>query len=212
MLRVGLTGGLGAGKSTVARMFAERGAVVLQSDAMGRELMQPGERVYAKIVERFGQAVVLADGTLDRPGLARLAFEQDKVEVLNAIVHPAVIARQEELIEEIVARGTAAVVVVESALIFETRYAGAGGWRERFDKLMLVTAPETLKVARFVERAGILGERRQVLETEARRRLALQIPDEAKAPFCDYVLTNDGNVAGLEAQVERVWLELCGCL
>ena len=207
MLRVGLTGGLGAGKTTVLRMFAARGAKTLQSDAIGRELMTRGQDVYRAIVHRFGQGVVLVDGTLDRGALARLAFEQGRVEELNAIVHPAVIARQEELV-----RGMAedAVVVVESALIFETRYGGTQGWRERFDRLVLVTAPESLKIMRFLERSEATDETRQALEAEAHRRLAVQITDAEKAPMCDFVLVNDGDVAGLEANVEQVWHVLEG--
>jgi dephospho-CoA kinase len=207
MLRVGLTGGLGSGKSTAARMFAERGAQVLSSDAMGRELMEPGQAVYAEIVARFGQGVVLATGALDRPALARLAFEQGRVEELNAIVHPAVIARQEELLCGL---ERDAVVVIESALIFETRYgtSNGAGWRERFDRMVLVMAPMPVKIARFLERAGATAETRDALEAEARRRLAVQMPDEEKIPFCDYVLRNDGDMAWLEVQVERVWQEL----
>jgi len=189
-------------------MFAAHGAVVLQSDAIGRELMQPGQMVYAEVIRRFGPMVVLVDGSLDRPQLARLAFEQGRVEELNAIVHPAVIARQEQLIAEIVAHDESAVVIVESALIFETRYAGAAGWRGRFDKLVLVTAPEALKIVRFVERAGVVPETRTALEAEGRRRLAAQMPDKAKVPFCDFVVSNDGSLLDLEAQVESVWQSL----
>jgi dephospho-CoA kinase len=205
MLRVGLTGGLGAGKSTVARMFAARGTVVLSSDAIGRELMEPGGAVYTAIVARFGEAVVLPGGGLDRAALARLAFEQGRVEDLNAIVHPAVIAAQEQRISGLAA---GAVVMIESALIFETNYGGPDGWKERFDRIVLVTAPEPMKIARFLERAGATVETRDALEAEARRRLAVQKPDEAKFPFCDYVLRNHGDVAGLEVQVERVWQDL----
>ena len=98
MLRVGLTGGLGSGKSTAARLFAALGAHVLQSDAIGRELMEPGQAVYAAIAAHFGDGVVLADGRLDRGKLARIAFADGRVEELNAIVHPAVIAREAELV------------------------------------------------------------------------------------------------------------------
>jgi dephospho-CoA kinase len=205
MLRVGLTGGLGSGKSTAARIFEARGAVVLQSDTIGRELMQPGQAVYATIIARFGSGVLLPDGQLDRPALARLAFADGDVEALNAIVHPAVIARQEELM-----RGMAAdaVVIVESALIFETKHGGPDGWRRRFDRMVLVTASEAQKIARFLERAGATDATAAALTAEAKRRLALQMPDEAKVALCDYVLVNDGDVAGLEAQVDRVWHDL----
>ena len=94
MLRVGLTGGLGSGKSTAARMFAALGAHVLQSDTIGREMMEPGQAVYAAIVDHFGRGVVRPDSRLDRAALAKIAFDDGRVEELNAIVHPAVIARQ----------------------------------------------------------------------------------------------------------------------
>lgn len=214
MLRVGLTGGLGSGKSTAARLFAGLGARVLSSDAMGRELMEPGQAVYAAIVAQFGEGVVMADGRLDRGALARIAFgdhtEGGRVEELNAIVHPAVIRRQAELIEEIFAQDASAVVMVESALILETKYGDGGeGWRRRFDRLILVTAPEEVKIARFVERSAggdeISAARRTELEEEARRRMAQQIPDEQKSALCDYVLTNAGALAELEWQVDQLW-------
>ncbi len=219
MLRVGLTGGLGSGKSTAAKLFAAHGAQVLQSDAMGREMMEPGQVVYGEIVARFGRDAVLPNGRLDRSALARIAFAEGRAEELNAIVHPAVIARQREMIEDIARRNPAAVVMVESALIFEAGHGGAtaggavdGGamdWRERFDRLILVTAPDDVKIARFVRRCFGEGEipeaERIELEAEARLRLARQIPDEQKIAACDYVLTNDGVITELEWQVDQLW-------
>ena len=111
MLRVGLTGGLGSGKSTAGRLFRSHGAHVLEADAIGRELMQPGQAVYAGIVSHFGQGVVSASGELDRHALARIAFAEGRVEELNAMVHPAVIARQGELAEAIFAEDPDAVVM-----------------------------------------------------------------------------------------------------
>jgi dephospho-CoA kinase len=224
MLRVGLTGGLGSGKSTAAQRFAALGAVVFSADEIGRELMQPGEAVYAEIVAHFGASVLKADGadgspcgTLDRAALARIAFgggEKDggRVEELNAIVHPAVIARQAELIGEIAAHDADAVAIVESALIFETKYGGEGGCRRRFDKLIFVSAPEELKIARFVARAAagktLSEEERRELEEEARRRIARQSETERNAVNCDYMLTNDGPIEQLRAQVDALWPEL----
>jgi dephospho-CoA kinase len=220
MLRVGLTGGLGSGKSTAAQMFAALGAYVLQSDAIGRELMEPGQTVYLGMVAHFGEGILLADGRLDRTELARIAFAEGRVEELNAIVHPAVIARQVELSEEIFAKDPYAVMIVESALIFETNYGdashgggsqGAGGarWHSRFDRLILVTAPEEVKIARFVARCAadtvLTAERRAELEAEAHRRLVQQIPDEQKSALCDYVLTNGGALTELEWQVDQLW-------
>jgi dephospho-CoA kinase len=219
MLRVGLTGGLGSGKSTAARMFAALGAHVLQSDAIGREMMEPGQAVYAAIVDRFGRSVVQADGRLDRAALAKIAFDDGRVEELNAIVHPAVIARQAELSKAIFQQDPEAIVMVESALIFETKHsetkhsdsqpAGQPRWHNRFDRIILVTAPEEVKIARFVARCAagesLTAERREKLEAEARLRLAQQIPDEQKSALCDYVLTNGGPLTELEWQVDQLW-------
>ena len=225
MLRVGLTGGLGSGKSTAAALFASLGAHVLQSDAIGRELMQPGQAVHATIAAHFGLGIVLPDGTLDRAALSRIAFTEGRVEELNAIVHPAVIDRQYELTQDIARREPHAVILVESALIFETRFGetrfgeassastlpgtSKAPWHTRFDRLILVTAPEELKIARYVERIAahqpLAPERREELKSEARRRLAQQIPDEQKSSLCDYILTNSGRLTELEWQVDRLW-------
>jgi dephospho-CoA kinase len=224
MLRVGLTGGLGSGKSTAARLFAALGAHVLQSDAIGREMMEPGQAVFAAIVDHFGNDVVQPDGRLDRAALAEIAFKNRRVEELNAIVHPAVIARQAQLSERIFQQDRHAIVIVESALIFETKYSEAkygetkrsgsqaterARWHNRFDRIILVTAPEEVKIARFVARCAageaITTERREKLEAEARLRLAQQIPDEKKSALCDYVLTNGGPLTELEWQVDQLW-------
>jgi dephospho-CoA kinase len=119
MLRVGLTGGLGSGKSTVADYLRELGAEVIEADELGRALMEPGQQVYAEIVNVFGPEVVSPDGRLNRARLAQLAFHGGRLNELNAIVHPAVIAAQQHWMEEVFARDPAAVAVVESALIFE---------------------------------------------------------------------------------------------
>jgi dephospho-CoA kinase len=224
MLRVGLTGGLGSGKSTAARLFAAHGAHVLQSDAIGRELMQPGQAVYAAIVGHFGKNVVQPDGRLDRVALAKIAFDDGRVEELNAIVHPAVIARQAALSEAIFQQDRRAIVMVESALVFETKHSETkhsetkhgdsqaperARWHNRFDRVILVTAPEEVKIARFVARSAagevLTAERRAKLEAEARLRIAQQIPDEQKSALCDYVLTNGGPLTELEWQVDQLW-------
>jgi|UPI00047C3DD1 dephospho-CoA kinase len=221
MLRVGLTGGLGSGKSTVAHLFAQHGAHILEADAIGREMMQPGQQVYNSIAQHFGPGVLLPDGQLDRSALAHIAFAEGRVEELNAIVHPAVIAHQAKLAEEIFDRDPNAVVMVESALIFETKYSDVAGspgvqtedsaspWKTRFDCIVLVTAPEELKIARYLERLSsgsqLTSERRAQLTADARRRLAQQASDERKIPFCDFVLRNDGSISELEEQVSELW-------
>lgn len=214
MLRVGLTGGLGSGKSTAARLFARHGAHILEADAIGREMMQPGHAVYDAIVKHFGTGILLPDGQLDRAALARISFAEGRVEELNAIVHPAVIAQQAKLAEEIFARDQNSVVMVESALIFETKYGGGteaksdAPWRSRFDCVILVTAPEEAKVDRYIQRiaagAPLSAEQRAKLAAEARGRLAQQIPDERKAPLCDFVLHNN-ELVELEQQVDEIW-------
>ena len=204
MLRVGLTGGLGSGKTTVAAMFQELGAQVLSADEIARGLMQPGQPVFAAIVKTFGLGVVREDGTLDRGALARHAFSEGRVDDLNKIVHPATIARQEELVAEIYDRDPRAIVIVESALIFETKHSK--GWRQRFDKIILVRASEEAKIARFIERAG--GGDVSALRAEARRRLGQMIPDDQKTVMSDFVVLNDGTLDRLREQVKKIWGKL----
>jgi dephospho-CoA kinase len=203
-LVVGLTGGLGSGKSTAAAMFQRLGAHVLSADELGRQLMEPGTEVFRAIADRFGPSAVGADGRLDRAALARMAFGEGRVEDLNSIVHPATIRLQGELAEAILHENPGAIVVVESALIFETQHSV--GWRERFGRLILVAAPDELKVARFVARSGA-GDP-AALEAEAKRRLSRMIPDESKAPQCDFVIVNDGTLNQLQLQVGQIWKQL----
>ena len=219
MLRVGLTGGLGSGKSTIGKMFAELGAHVIDADEVGRKLMQPGEAVYDRIVEHFGQQVVRADGTLDRRALAELAFGGGRIEELNRIVHPATIAAQEEWMRDVFAADPDAVAIVESALIFEAsgEVADEGGHpghlcrdgADRFDRIILVTAPDDLKIRRFVERSRERSEANPgALVQDARKRLAAQIPDEKKIPLCDWVIDNSGDVDSTRAAVAKIYSQL----
>jgi dephospho-CoA kinase len=212
MLRVGLTGDLGSGKSTVAAMLAARGAMVFSSDEMARAMMSPGEKVYAEIVAHFGPEVLAADRTLDRRKLAALAFDPAKPRIaeLNAIVHPAVIAAQSEQFAALAKTHT--IAVVESALIFSARtYASAKPWSERFDRILLVTAPERDKVARFVTRVAqgreFSSAERAAAEADAMRRLRVQHQTTEHAEEC-LVLRNDGSLTELEQQVEAAWHEL----
>lgn len=224
MLRVGLTGGLGSGKSTVAGYLRALGAEVLEADALGRELMEPGQNVYNAIVENFGSGVVNPDGRLNRARLAELAFREGRLQELNAIVHPATIEAQRQRMNEIFARDPAAVAVIESALIFEVvRDARARGeeasvltdWRRRIDRVVVVTAPDELKIARYAARIsppGAGGESSkagwEAAAADARVRLAHQIPDAEKAAQADYVLENSGDLAALHAQVTALWERL----
>jgi dephospho-CoA kinase len=217
MLRVGLTGGLGSGKSTVAARLRELGAQVIEADELGRELMEPGHAVYDEIVRVFGPEVIEANGRLNRRKLAQVAFAGGRLDELNAIVHPAVIAAQKQWMNGLFARDPSAVAVVESALIFEVeRDARARGetegvladWRHRFDRVIVVTAPDELKIARYVAKVAPSGEARAATEADARLRLARQIPDEVKAARADFVLDNSGDIPRLQRQTEAIWHQL----
>jgi dephospho-CoA kinase len=217
MLRVGLTGGLGSGKSTVAAWLREFGAQIIESDELGRTLMEPGQHVYEEIVRAFGPEVVNPDGRLNRARLAQLAFQGNRINELNAIVHPAVITAQQHWMDQVFERDPFAVAVVESALIFEVeRDARARGekdtiladWRRRITRLVVVTAPDELKIARYVARVCPSGEGREAAEADARRRLAHQIPDAEKTAKADYVLENSGDKASLRSQTVELWSHL----
>ncbi len=217
MLRVGMTGGLGSGKSTVGSYLRELGAEVIEADEMGRALMEPGQRVFDDIIHSFGAKVVGQDGRLNRARLAELAFRGGRLQELNAIVHPAVIEQQRQWMNGVFARNPAAVAVIVTALIFEVeRDARARGetenvladWRRRIDRVVVVIAPEELKIARYVDRLGANPADRAAAEADARSRLTHQIPDAIKAARADYVLENHGDKRALRAQVEDLWQRL----
>ncbi|MFZ0339779.1 MAG: dephospho-CoA kinase [Terracidiphilus sp.] len=224
MLRVGLTGGLGSGKSTVAAMLRELGAQVIEADVLGRTLMEPGQAVFAAIVERFGPEVVGTDGHLNRARLADLAFRHGHLQELNAIVHPPVIELQTRWMNEVFGRDPSAVAIIESALIFEVvRDARARGendgilanWRRRIDRIIVVTAPDELKIHRYAARiqhaegaSGSWGPSLEAVEADARNRLAHQVPDAEKIAQADDVLDNSGDIETLRAQVTALWPRL----
>ncbi len=216
MLRVGLTGNLGSGKSTVAAMLRELGAEVIEADQLGRALMEPGQLVYEEIIETFGPEVVLPSGQLNRPKLAELAFTGGRLDELNAIVHPAVIAAQGDWAREVFDRNPNAIAVVESALIFEVeRDARLRGesegviayWRRRFDRMIAVVAPDEVKIARYVARLSPSGWDERIA-ADARNRLSKQLSDAVKASRADFVMDNSGDLDHLRAQVGAVWRQL----
>lgn len=208
MLRVGLTGELGSGKSTVAQMLAEHGAVVLSSDEMGRTMMQPGHAAFDQIVQCFGPGILNADGTLNRHALAHLAFDphNPRIEELNAIIHPAVIAEQARKVAEIAREQPHAIVVVESALIFSTRHTPEGSWRLRFDCIVLVAAPDDVKIERFVRRAAP-GANEAHLRADARRRLEAQRATVPADIPC-YRVENNGSLIDLQRHIDALWGQL----
>lgn len=199
MLKVGLTGGVACGKSTVAKMFAARGARVCDADRIARDLLNPGEPTYDAVVKRFGRDIVREDGGIDRAKLAEIAFSGGRVEELNEIVHPEVIRRQEEWMRSVGERDAHAIAIVEAALILE---AGAG---KRFDKLIVVTCKPEQKVERFAARQQVQAEE---AGAEVARRMAAQWPDERKVAAADFVIDNSASLTATDQRVEEVWREL----
>ena len=205
-LRVGLTGGLASGKTTVAEMFAARGAYVLYADKVGHELMEPDQPVYDEIIRRFGDSILNADRSISRAKLAEMAFGTGRIEELNRIVHPAVGARLELWIEEMSEFDPRAVLIFEAALILE---AGMGKY---FDKLVVVSSQPQQKLERFAKRTvsaelGAESARAKALY-EAERRIGAQLSDQEKIAAADYVIDNSGELAQTERQVVKVYKEL----
>jgi dephospho-CoA kinase len=199
MLRVGLTGGVACGKSTVAKMFAALGAEVVDADQIVHQLYEPGEPVYHELVKCFGSEILRADNRIDRARLASAAFDGGRVQELNKIVHPAVVRRQEEWTYQVKSKQPQAVAMVEAALILE---AGA---RDRFDKIVVVTCRPEQKVARYAARTGLPEA---AAREEVERRTRAQMPDEEKVRRADYLIDNSGSVETTRLQVERTYAEL----
>ena len=199
MLRVGLTGGLASGKSLVAELFERRGAHVIRADEIAHQLMAPGQVVHHEVVKHFGRQIVKADGSIDRAKLATLAFDGGRIAELNAIVHPAVIARQEQWMDEIAKENPQAVVMVEAALLMEA------GVADRFDKIVVVTCGGQQRAPRFAARTGLSAEQ---AAAEVARRMRTQIAEEEKAGRADYVIDNSGTPEATEQQVEKIYGEL----
>jgi dephospho-CoA kinase len=199
LLRIGLTGGIACGKSTVAKMVADLGAHIVDADLIAHQLYRPSTEVYIELVKRFGSGIVKPDGEIDRAKLASAAFDGGRVEELNKIVHPAVIRQQEQWMREIGAKEPYAIMMVEAALIFE---AGA---HDRFDKIIVVTCKPGQKMARLALRTGMSEAQ---AEAEVDRRSKAQIPDDEKMRRADFVIDNSGPVDVTRHQVERIYSEL----
>ncbi len=194
MLLVGLTGGLGAGKSTVAGMLAGRGAIVVDADHLARDAIAPGTPGHRKVLEIFGDEVVSASGEIDRETLARVVFaDREKRRALESVTHPEVFRLLAEIVETY--RDTQAIVVFDAALIIES------GFHEACDVLVVVSAPPEQQVERVARERGMSG-------AEATSRLAAQLSPERREALADIVVRNDGDLAALEAEVDRLWDEL----
>jgi dephospho-CoA kinase len=190
VVKVGLTGGIGSGKSEVARRLAALGAVVVDADALAREAVAPGSGGLAAVVDAFGDRVLLADGSLDRGALGRLVFADDEQRArLEAIVHPYVARRSAELMA---AAPEDAVVVYDVPLLVE-KHLEAG-----YDLVVVVEAPEGVRVRRLIEQRGLSVE-------DARARIAAQATPEQRAAVAGVVIDNDGDLAELGAAVDALW-------
>lgn len=193
MLKVGLTGGIGAGKSEVSRLLVSYGAVLIDADKIAREVVEPGTPGLAAVVEAFGEDVLAADGTLDRPKLGSIVFaDAARLATLNAIVHPLVGARSAELEG---GAGADAVVIHDVPLLTEN------GLAPLYDLVVVVDASPETQLDRLVRLRGMT-------EDEARARMAAQASREQRLAIADLVIDNDGPLEALEPQVRKVWADL----
>ena len=187
---VGLTGGIGSGKSTAASMLAALGAVVVDCDAIGRQVIEPRGRAYARVVERFGREIVRDDGHIDRAALAAIVFGDERLlAALNAISHPAIDA---EIAERIAAAPADVLVVLDMAVLVETNL-GAG----QYDTVVVVEAPLEVRLARLAQRG--------MSEADARARIASQASDEQRRAVADFIVDNSGDLDSLRVEVAALW-------
>jgi dephospho-CoA kinase len=194
MLLVGLTGGIGTGKSTVARMLEKRGAVVFDADVLARQAVAPGTPGFDQVVERFGPNVLAPGGGLDREALASIVFSDPAARRdLEGIVHPEVRRMFAEGCEEY--KDSDRVVVFSAPLLVET------GMHTAFDLLIVVSAPVASQIERLMRGRGMA-------ERDVQARIAAQLPLEAKAEVADILVDNEGTLEGLEGRVELVWRDL----
>lgn len=194
MTMIGLTGGIASGKSTAAQRLVEHGAVLIDADAVVRELQAPGGAAIAPMLEAFGPEILQADGSLDRPALGRHVFADPAArQRLNAIIHPLVRERSEQLVEQARAqRGPEAVIVRDIPLLVETGQAG------QMDLVLVIEAPRAQRIRRMVQDRGMSAE-------DAAARIDAQASDEQRRAVADDVLVNDGTREQLLAQVDDWW-------
>ncbi len=190
MILLGLTGGIGSGKSTVSLMLSAKGAVIIDADAIVKELQEPGQPLLKELADEFGASILRQDGSLDRLALAEIAFaDKDKVAALNKIVHPAVGKEMSRRLEE--QRGTGNVVVLDIPLLAENPREGLCG-------VIVVDIPVDTAVARLMEQRGFS-------EVDARARIANQASREKRMAIADRVIDNAGSLDELRVQVDEVW-------
>lgn len=189
---LGLSGGIGSGKSTVSKILSDLGAVVIDADVIAKEVLLPGTSGFESAVSTFGSTILDNEGTIDRKRLAKLVFENPKeLAKLEAIVHPAVVARVTEIRNSL---PESAVVVYDTPLMFEKQLQG------QFDKVLMVVSDKELRRTRLLERGLELGD------IEA--RMANQATDEQRAKIADFVIENNGSLEQLREQVAKVWHQI----
>ncbi len=194
MRHLALTGGIGSGKSTVAQLFADRGATIIDADAISRQLMEPGQPVLAEVVETFGDHLLDSDGRLDRQALADVVFNDEPArQRLNAIVHPAVRAEANTQRQAAIdADPEHAVIIQDIPLLVET------GQADTFDGVIVVDTAQDIRLQRLVESRGMTAE-------DARARIAAQATDTQRRAVADWIIDNSGSLTETEAQVDSVW-------
>jgi len=196
MLVVGVTGGIGAGKSTVSRIMAELGATVLDADAIAREVLRDDPDLVKALARTFGEDLLAPDGSLDRRELGRRAFGDSRsLERLNNLMHPPILARTRRLLDGMREQGYSGIVVLDAALLVECRAL------DLVDRLVVVTAPERIRHRRLQEDRGLDRE-------EFRARAAAQLSPEEKAALADEVIVNDGSLEDLRGRIQNVWNRL----
>ena len=195
MLLIGLTGNIASGKSTVAQLFSERGATVVDADILARRAVEVGTPAYERIVRRWGTSILAPDGRLDRAAMRERVFGfPEELEALNEIVHPEVGRMRDRLVDEAQQRGDR-IVVCDIPLLFEKSLVGD------FDRIVLVDAPRDVRLDRLVKDRGLR-------ETEAMAMIAAQMPAELKRARADYIIDNVGTLLDLEEKVAAVWSAL----
>lgn len=193
MLTIGLTGGIGSGKSTISSILGELGAPVIDADKVGHAIYEPGGPAYNDVIATFGRNVLGPDGTIDRKKLGPIVFaDAAALQRLNSIVHPKMFARMREMVEDLRATGQRNPIVIEAAILIEAN------WQSLFDQIWLVTASKDRVVERIERDRGLKPE-----QTEARIRA--QLPDEERRRHSTLVISNDGTIAELHDKVAELW-------
>jgi len=196
MLRVGLTGGIATGKTTVGEMFVELGCHLIDSDQIAHRLFEPGQAVHAAVVKEFGDGIVAADGSIDRRILGDIVFKDAQSRArLNSLVHPAIIERQQEWLKQVEAQNPKGIAIVAAALMIEV------GTYKNYDKIIVVTCTPAIQKER-------LRARSPLSEDQIEARIRAQMPMEEKARYADFVIDNSGPIETTRQQVAAVFNSL----